>query len=375
MKKIIFAIFLEVTTFFSCALITSCHSKKDEPPPAVVVSQPVTMEITPYLIETGSTVAYQSVDLVARVSGYLDSNNFVDGSVVKKGDLLFVIQPQPYEDEVIEARATLEGNVAAYIYDKEEFSRQQKLYKKHATSLADLQQWQSTTEQAAAAVQSAKANLNSAEINYSYTHVLAPMNGRIGRHLVDPGNLVGNGGATELASLQQLDPMYVYFTINELDLLKIRAAARKVSLKPFANQGKIPMEIALQNEAGFPHKGYVDFEASELDASTGTIQIRGILLNPDYILLPGLFVQARIALDKPTPQLTVPSSAVMYDQIGAYIYTVDSNNKVSEIHVKTNGTEGSRIVILSGIHADDRIIINGINNVLPGNTVTVTEKT
>lgn len=370
MKKI------NLLTMLVCfsTLMVSCDSKKDAPPPpSVVVSSPKTMQITPYLTETGNTVAFQSIDLVARVSGYLDLNNFVDGSIVKEGDLLFVIQPQPYEDDVIEAQATLESNTAAYIYDKEEYARQQKLYKKHATSLADLQQWQSTTEQAAAAVESAKANLNNAEITYSYTHMLAPMTGRIGRHLIDPGNLVGNGQATELATLQQLDPMYVYFTINELDLLQLRDVARNAGFKP-TDITQIPIEVALQNEKGFPHKGYLDFSATELDATTGTIQMRGILPNHDFTLLPGLFVQARIALSKPTSQLTVPNSAVLYDQIGTYVYAVDQNNKVEQLRVTTGSTQQNRIVITKGVTANDKIIVDGVQNATPGNKVTVTER-
>ena len=355
-------------------LSVGCDSKKSVPPlPSVVAENPVTLPITPYLIETGNLVASSSIDLVARVSGTLDSYHFTDGSLVKKGDLLFVIQPQPYADQVVEAQATLDSDTAAYVYDKIEYERQLKMYKKHATPLAEVQQWSATTDEAAAAVESAKANLENAKITYSYTHILAPMDGRIGRHLVDPGNLVGNGEATALASLQQLDIMYVYFTINELDVLKLREVAHKMSFDP-AHINEIPIEVALQNETGFPHKGFLDFAASELDASTGTIQMRGILDNQDYSLLPGLFVQARIALSKPTPQLTIPSSAVMYDQIGVYVYTVDAKNKVSNVHIQTSSTEGDRIVVTQGLHAEDRVIVNGVQNASPGVTVTLMEQ-
>lgn len=354
-------------------LITSCDSKKSPPPPpSVVVETPVTAQITPYLIETGNLIASNSIDLVARVSGYLESYNFIDGSIVKKGDLLFVIQPQPYADQVVEAQATLDSNTAAYVYDKIEYERQTKMYKQHATSLAEVQKWSSTTDEAAAAVESAKANLANAKINYSYTHMTAPMEGRIGRHLVDPGNLVGNGEATKLATLEQLDIMYVYFSINELDLLKLREIARKNNFDP-AHINEIPIEVALQNETGFPHKGYLDFAATDLDASTGTIQMRGILDNKDYTLLPGLFVQARIALSKPTPQLTIPNVAVMADQIGSYVFTVDQNNKVAQTRVTTGSTENGMIVILTGLKADDRVIVNGLQNASPGGIVAPTK--
>ncbi len=360
----------------SCLIsLSSCDSKKNAAPrPSVVVSHPIVKSITPYLYETGNTVASQSIDLVARVSGFLYSNNFIDGSIVKKDDLLFVIQPQPYEDQVIEARATLSSNIAAYTYDKEEYTRQQKLYKKHATSLAELQKWESTTKQAQAAVDSARANLNNANITYSYTHILAPMDGRIGRHLVDPGNLVGNGQATELASLQQLNPMYVYFTINELDLLQLRETARKSGFTS-SEIATIPIQVALQNETGFPHQGHLDFAATELDASTGSIQMRGIITNDNYDLLPGLFVRVRIALDKASDQLTVPSNALMYDQIGPYLFTVDHDNKISEIHVTTGAVVGEYTAITKGVNAHDQIVINGLQYASPGDVVTVTEQT
>lgn len=362
---------------FSLILIllgTGC-GKEDAspPPPPVVVSKPVLRQVTPYLTETGNTVAYNSVDLVARVSGYLDSYNFKDGSMVKKGSLLFVIQPQPYKDQVEEAQATLIADIAEYNYDKTEYQRQLTMYKQNATSLAEVQQWLATRDSAAAAVEGARANLNNAKITYSYTHVLAPFDGRIGRHLVDPGNLVGNGQATKLATIQQISPMYVYFNINELDLLKLREMARKAHFDT-KKLDQLPIYVQLQNEEGFPHVGHLDFAATELEASTGTIQMRGILPNKDFVLLPGLFVRVRLALGKPTPQLTIPDTSVMYDQIGAYIFIVDKNNKVVQTRVKTGATEMGHISILEGLKPDDHVIVDGIQNATPGNLVAPTEK-
>jgi RND family efflux transporter MFP subunit len=362
-----------ISVSFLALLVTGCGSNETPPPPPpVVVSKPVSAQITPYLTETGNTVAYNSVELVARVSGYLDSYNFKDGSMVKKGSLLFVIQPQPYKDQVDEAKATLESDVAQYDYDKAEYQRQLTMYKQNATSLADVQQWRATRDSAAAAVIGAKASLNSAQITYSYTHVLAPFDGRVGRHLVDPGNLVGNGQATTLASIQQIDPMYVYFNINELDLLKIREIARKAGFD-VSKINELPIYVGLQNEEGFPHEGHLDFAATELEASTGTIQMRGILSNKDHILLPGLFVRARIAIGKASPQLTIPDTAVMSDQIGSYVFVVDKTNKVVQTRVTTGTTEMSMIVILTGLKADDRVVVDGLQNATPGGVVAPTE--
>ena len=360
----------------SCLILLSVSCSSDDqapPPPPVVVSHPVTADVTTYLNETGNTVAFNSVDLVARADGYLDSLNFKDGSIVKKGQLLFVIQPQPYEAQVQEAEATLASDKATYNYNLAEYQRQLTMYKQNATSQADVQKWLSQRDSAKAAVEGAVANLEIAKINYSYTHVLAPFNGRIGRHLVDPGNLVGNGEATKLANIEQISPMYVYFNINELDLLKVRKAARATGFKS-SDINQIPIYIGLQDEEGFPHEGRLDFADNGLDASTGTIQIRGVLKNKKGVLLPGLFVRVRIALGKPTSRLTVPNTAVLYDQIGAYLFTVDKNDVVVQVRVKTGEDENGMMTILEGLKADDNVIISGVQNATPGDKVTPHQK-
>lgn len=355
-------------------LNAGCGSKDHKPaPPPVVVSKPVIAPITNYLTETGNTVAYNSVDLVARVSGYLDSVNFTDGSFVSKNSLLFVIQPMPYKDQVDEAQASLVADIAQYNYNVAEYQRQLTMYKQHATSQADVQKWLAQRDASAAAVSGAKASLDNAKITYGYTHVLAPFDGRIGRHLVDPGNLVGNGAATKLATIDQIDPMYVYFNINELDLLKLREAARAVGFKP-SQINQIPINVGLQDETGFSYKGHLDFANTGLDASTGTIQMRGVLDNKQHVLLPGLFVHVRIALGMPKDQLTLPDTAVLYDQIGAYVFTVDKNNLVAQIRVKTGNDDNGMMTILTGLKADDWVIVDGVQNATPGDPVAPTEK-
>jgi RND family efflux transporter MFP subunit len=167
--------------------------------------------------------------------------------------------------------------------------------------------------------------------------------------------------------------MYVYFNINELDLLKLREIARKEHFKP-SQINTLPVYVQLQNEEGYPHVGHLDFAATELEASTGTIQMRGILPNKDYLLLPGLFVRVRIALDKPMQQLTIPDTSVLYDQIGAYVFTVNKNNVVEQVRVKTGQSDMGRIVILTGLKNDDRVIVDGLQNATPGGEVVPTEK-
>lgn len=368
--KRIQAISLLLLTLF----IAGCGDDEQAPPsPPVVVSKPVLAEVTDYLEETGNTVAYNSVDLVARVDGYLNIISFTDGTYVKKGDPLFVIQPEPYAAQVEEAEASLAQSRAEYAYDQAEYQRQLVMYKQNATSMADVQKWLSQRDSTKASIDGAIANLEIAKINYGYTHISAPFDGRIGRHLIDVGNLVGNGGATKLATIDQIDPLYVYFNVNELDVLKIRAIARKNGFKP-GDIDTIPVYVGLQNEDGYPHEGHLDFSSTGLDSSTGTIQIRGVLSNKDQMLIPGLFVRARIALGPPSQQLTVPQTAVLYDQIGPYIFIVDKTNTVVQSRVVTGSVNLGMISIIKGLKADDRVVILGLQNATPGNKVAPTEK-
>lgn len=340
------------------------------PPPAVIVQKPVVAQSTEYITQTGNTVAYNSVDLVARVEGYLKAVKFTDGSFVKKGQELFVIEPEPYLEQLKGAQASVAAEKASYAYADAEYARQKQMYKENATSLNNVQKWLAQRDKSQADLDKALANEISAQINYSYTQVLAPIDGRIGRHLVDPGNLVGNGKATELATIEQIDPIYVYFNLNELDVVKLRAAAQQYGIKA-ADMNKIPVFVGMQNETGFPHEGRLDFANTALNSSTGTLEFRVLLSNKDYALLPGLFVQVRIPLSKAAPQLTVPDTAVQYDQIGTYLLVVDKNHKVVLKRVEIGSVEKGMRVILKGISAQDNIIVDGLQNATPGSQVTV----
>ena len=340
------------------------------PLPKVVAQKPETQGITEYVTQTGTLVAYNSVDLVARVEGYLDAIEFTDGSFVKKGKELFVIQPQPYFEQLKAAQATVAAQKAYNAYVKSEYARQIKMYKQNATSLNNVESWLAKSQESVAEIDKAVANAAIAAINYSYTHVAAPFDGRIGRHLVDVGNLVGNGVATNLANIQQIDPIYVYFNLNELDLIKLRAAAREMGFKP-DDINKIPAYIKLQNETTFKHQGRLDFVNTALNASTGTMEFRALLNNKDYVLLPGLFVQVRIPVSQPKKELTVPDTAVLYDQVGAYLLTVDANDVVQLKRVQLGSVEQGMRAITKGLSASDRVITEGLQFATPGNKVEV----
>lgn len=337
-------------------------------PPTVIIQKPVVAAGTQYIEQTGNTVSYNSVDLVARVEGFLQAVKFTDGSFVKKGQELFLIEPEPYLEQLRAAQASVAGAKAQLAYSEAEYARQQKMYKENATSLNNVQKWQAQRDSSKADLDKAIANETNAAITYSYTRVVAPFDGRIGRHLVDPGNLVGNGKATDLATIDQIDPIYVYFYLNELDVVKIRAAAREYGYKP-TDINKISAYVGLQNEEGFPHEGKLDFANTGLNSSTGTLEFRVLLSNKDYTLLPGLFVRVRIPITKPAPQLTVPDTAVQYDQIGAYVLVVDKNSKVALKRVEIDSVDNGMRVISKGISSQDDIIVDGLQNATPGSQV------
>lgn len=338
------------------------------PLPVVVIQQPKLTKITEYITQTGTVDAYNSVNLVARIEGYLEAIAFTDGTFVKKGKELFVVEPKPYLEKLKSAQATIAVQKASYAYASAEYERQKRMLKQNATSVNNVEKWAASAEESKAEIDKAVADAEVAAINYSYTHVLAPFDGRIGRHLVDVGNLVGNGKATDLATLEQIDPIYVYFNLNELDLIKIRAAARAQAFKP-SEINQIPVYVRMQNEATFLHEGRLDFVNTGLNASTGTIEFRALLKNKDFTLLPGLFVQIRIPIGKPKPQLAIPDAAVQYDQIGAYLMIVDKNNYVIQKRVVVGALEQGIRVISKGVVAQDNVIISGVQNAIPGHQV------
>jgi RND family efflux transporter MFP subunit len=368
-------VLLIITVLIVYWLIHHFTKKKELiiPLPVVAVQKPQLSDMVEYVTQTGTTVAYNSVNLVARVSGSLDAIEFTDGTFVKKGNELFVIQPEPYWEQLKAAQATVAANKADYDYSKLEYARQQRMYKQNATSLNNVEKWLAKAEASKAELDKAKANEVNAAINYSYTHISAPFDGRIGRHLVDAGNLVGNGVATNLATVEQIDKLYVYFNLNELDLIKLRAAARANGFKP-SDINKVPVYINFQNESGFKHKATLDFVNTGLNASTGTMELRALLDNKEYLFVPGLFVQVQVAVAKPKKLLTVPSTAILYDQIGAYILIVDKNNIVVLKHVELGIVQEGQQAVVSGLSKEDQVIVNGLQNASPGNKVEIQGK-
>jgi multidrug efflux system membrane fusion protein len=358
--------------FASILLLGACEqqNKYQPPPPAeVTVAKPEQRKVTLYMELTGSTAPLNRVDLVARVQGFLDKVAYKDGAAVKKGDLLFQIDPVDYNIALQIAEATQQQQEALLIQAENDLKRKQDLVKTSAVSVAQVDDSRAKRDSTLAALDQAKGQVEQAKRNLAYTTITAPFDGTMSARLVDPGAMVGAGSPTKLATIVQLDPLYVKFNIDEQQVLTVRQRMREMGVT-LKDLGPIPVDIGLQTERGYPHTGTLDYVAPEIDTSTGTLAGRAIIDNKDALLEPGLFVRVRIPKQLNVDSLLVADIALGNNQQGRYLLVVDAKKVVEQRQVEVGElVDGTLRIIKSGLKPDERVIVGGVMRALPGNTV------
>lgn len=362
---------LTLATTAAVVALAGCEDKNAfvaPPPPKVDVAMPVQRPVTRYVEATGNTAPIKSVDLVARVQGFLQSQDYQDGTFVKQGTQLFTIEPETYKLKLDQAQAAEAGAQASLKQAEADFRRQSELVQRQAVSQATLDTSTSTRDNAQANLQQAQANTRIAEVNYGYTKVSAPFDGIVSAHMVSIGELVGVSSPTQLATIVAMDPIYVNFTVNEQDVLRIRAEAARRGLTA-ADLKQFPIEIGLQTETGYPHEGHLDYVAPTLNSSTGTLAVRGLVPNDKRVLLPGYFVRVRVPFTQEKDALLVPDTALGSDQGGRYLLVVGADNIVEQRKVQIGPVDNGLRVIEGGLKPDDRVVIAGLLRVIPGQKI------
>ena len=366
---------MPLALLFGLVTLSGCKKQnayQPPPPPPVGVAHPLARDVTPYLYATGTTAAYNAVDLVARVQGFIQAIGYTDGQEAKAGTSLFTIEPAPFKMKLQQAQSQLASAQAQVLQADAEFRRQSSLARNNFASQSTLDQKRATLDSDNADVGNQQAGVALAAINLGYTNVTAPFDGVVTAHLVSVGDLVGVSGPTKLASIVQLAPIYVNFSLPEAEVQRIRATLSE-NKRTLADLGRVAVQIGLANETGYPHEGTLDYVAPLVDSGTGTLAVRAVLPNKAHALLPGYFVRIRIPRAHQTaPGLLVPDAALGNAQSGPYLLVVNAQNIVEQRNVRTGDTDGELRVIEAGLKPDDRVVITGLTRAVPGEKVAPT---
>jgi RND family efflux transporter MFP subunit len=358
----------------AAALLVGCGKSGDAaqaPPPQVSVATVIEKRVKDWDEFTGRFQAVETVEIRPRVSGYIDRVAFKEGSLVKSGDLLFIIDPRPYQAEYDRAAADLKRYKTALDLAKVESVRVQKLRESGAVSQEELDERTSTVAQAEANVAGAQAALESAQLNLSFTRVTSPITGRVSRAEVTRGNLVtgGTNGGTLLSSVVSMDPIYLYFDGDEQAYLRYTRMARN-GQRSSSRDAPNPVQVGLANEEGFPHPGTMDFIDNQLNPQTGTIRARAVLENKDGQFTPGLFARVQLLGSDEYNAILIDDRAVNTDQNQKYVLLLGADNKVEYRKVKLGRIVDGLRVVREGLKSGDTIVVNGAQRVHPGIAVT-----
>ena len=364
---------------FGTALVflSGCSPPAQEPPPppTVTVARPVQRDVVDHAEFTGTTKAVQTLEVRARVQGELLSveeytkdkekkeKDFTEGSIVEKGALLFAIEPDTYEAKLAQAVAMRDQALAEVDLTKANFDRATSLFQKNAIARQEFDTRKAQHDAARADLARSEADITQAKIDLGYTEIRAPFSGRVGRRLVDAGNLVGAGDNTLLTTIEQTKPMYAYFDVNERIVLRIQRWRRENVRK--AEDEPMKVFLGLADEKGCPHEGFLDFVDNAVDATTGTALVRGVFPNDDGLLYPGLFVRLRIPGETIKGALLVNERALGTDLEGKYLLLVGTDNIVEKRRVKIGPLIDGMRVIQEGISADENYILKGLQRARP----------
>jgi RND family efflux transporter MFP subunit len=368
MAKIPRVLALLVVGFCAPTWLAGCNEAPPAPPPPkppeVQVSVPVSREVIDYEEFTGRTEAVETVEVRARVTGYLEKVNFKEGMEVKKGDVLFEIDARPYEAERARAAAGLEQAQAHKDRLDRDYRRAVTLLPGGSMSKEDYDKAVGDRAEAVAAVGVSQAMLEVATLNLSFTKVRAPTSGRISRRLVDPGNMV-KADETPLTTIVSLDPIYAYFDVDERTVLRIRRLVHEGQMQS-VSASSLPVSMGLADEEGYPHKGTINFEDNKVDSGTGSLWLRGTFPNPERLLSPGLFVRVQLPVGRPHKAILVAEQALGRDQGQKFIYVVNSDKAVVYRPVKVGRLYDGLRVVSEGVAMGEQVVVNGLQRIRPG---------
>ncbi|HEX5658444.1 MAG TPA: efflux RND transporter periplasmic adaptor subunit [Polyangiales bacterium] len=335
----------------------SAHAAPSAPRPKVTVAQPAVASVADYSEHTGRTEAPDAVEIRPRANGYLTKATFHEGDLVKKGDLLFVVDPRPYEAALARSRAELGATRADLELANKELDRANQLFGRGTITQQQLDARTAQVSQLAAREALASASIQVSALDLEFAHVRSPISGRIGRMLVTPGNLVGPALPTPLATVVSIDPLYVYIDVDETRAMKLRKEGRAY--------------IAFPGEDHFDHEAKIDFLDNRVDPNTGTLRVRAVVSNKDGHLAHGLFARVRLPEGEAAPVMMVADRAVATDQDRRYVWVIDPQGKAQYRAVTLGRMEGGLRVVRSGLQADDKVVVRGLQRVRAGTEVDV----